>query len=39
LATNLIELLRERVIGRHDPLPLFVDAHARRLTRFGAITL
>lgn len=37
LATNLIELLRERGIGRHDPLPLFVDAHARRLTRFGAI--
>jgi integrase/recombinase XerD len=37
LVRALIELIRERGIGRHDPLPLFVDAHARRLTRFGAI--
>lgn len=37
LVATLIELLRERGIGRHDPLPLFVDAHDRRLTRFGAI--
>jgi site-specific recombinase XerD len=30
-------LLRERRIGRHDQVPVFVGAHGRRLTRFGAI--
>jgi len=29
-------LLRERGVGRHDHVPVFVGAHDRRLTRFGA---
>ncbi len=30
-------LLRERGIGRHEHVPVFVGAHGQRLTRFGAI--
>lgn len=30
-------LLRERGIGQHEPVPLFVGTHGRCLTRFGAI--
>ncbi len=29
-------LLRERSLGRRERAPVFVDAHGRRLTRFGA---
>jgi site-specific recombinase XerD len=36
LAKALETLLRERGVGRHDCLPLFVGAHGERLTRFGA---
>jgi integrase/recombinase XerD len=36
LAKALEELLRERGIGRHDSLPLFVGRRGQRLTRFGA---
>jgi site-specific recombinase XerD len=36
LAKALEVLLRERGISRHDPSPLFIGAHARRLTRSGA---
>jgi integrase/recombinase XerD len=32
-------LLRERRVGRHEQVPVFVDAHGRRLTRFGATHL
>jgi site-specific recombinase XerD len=35
--TNALEqLLRERGIARHAPLPLFIGSHGQRLTRFGA---
>lgn len=30
-------LLRERGVGRHDHVPVFVGVHGQRLTRFGAI--
>ena len=30
-------LLRERGVGRHEPVPLFVGRHGQGLTRFGAI--
>ncbi len=30
-------LLRERGVGRHEPVPLFVGTHGQCLTRFGAI--
>ncbi len=30
-------LLRERGVGRHEPVPLFVGMHGQCLTRFGAI--
>lgn len=30
-------LLRERGVGRHDHVPVFVGVHGRRLTRYGAI--
>jgi site-specific recombinase XerD len=36
LAKALELLLQERGVGRHDPVPLFVGTHGRRLTRFGA---
>jgi site-specific recombinase XerD len=36
LTKALDALLRERGIGRHEHIPLFVDAHGQRLTRFGA---
>jgi integrase/recombinase XerD len=36
LVATLENLLRERGIGRHDHLPLFVGARGQRLTRFGA---
>lgn len=36
LAKALDALLRERRIGRHEHVPLFVGAHGQRLTRFGA---
>lgn len=36
LAKALDALLRERGIGRHEHIPLFVGAHGQRLTRFGA---
>ncbi len=36
LAKALERLLRERSIGYHEPLPLFVGTHGERLTRFGA---
>lgn len=41
LASDLVAaiecLLRERGIGRHEHVPIFVGAHGQRLTRFGAI--
>lgn len=36
LAKALEVLLQERGISRHDPCPLFIGTHGRRLTRFGA---
>jgi integrase/recombinase XerD len=33
----LDSLLRERGVGRHEHVPIFVGAHGQRLTRFGAI--
>jgi len=30
-------LLRERGVGQHEHVPVFVGAHGQRLTRFGAI--
>jgi site-specific recombinase XerD len=36
LAKALEGLQRERGIGRHDCLPLFIGTHGQRLTRFGA---
>jgi len=41
LANDLVaaidNLLRERGISRHEPVPLFVGTHGQCLTRFGAI--
>jgi site-specific recombinase XerD len=41
LASDLVaaidNLLRERGVGRHEPVPLFVGRHGQCLTRFGAI--
>jgi integrase/recombinase XerD len=40
LASDVIaaidNLLRERRVGRHDHVPVFIGAHGQRLTRFGA---
>jgi integrase/recombinase XerD len=36
LVASINELLRERGIGLHQQVPLFVDVRERRLTRFGA---
>lgn len=35
----LDNLLRERGVGRHEHVPVFVGAHGQRLTRFGATHL
>jgi site-specific recombinase XerD len=35
--TAIDNLLRERGVGRHEPVPLFVGTHGQCLTRFGAI--
>lgn len=39
LTMALHPLLREHGISHHGPLPLFLDRHARRLTRFSAVRI
>lgn len=37
ITAALDSLLRERGVGRHEYVPIFVGAHGQRLTRFGGI--
>jgi site-specific recombinase XerD len=37
ISVAIDNLLRERGVGRHEHVPVFVGVHAQRLTRFGAV--